>query len=325
MLCPQCGSSNVGPRGACAGCGIVLPASATAAPTPSPRAGSLSAAVADETELYEAVIGLGGGLDFYLSRFRWFDAQGSIRSGWHWPAFFVTFWWMLYRKMWGSAVIYFLTPYLLSFTVVAVIAMAGQKAGGLLGAVLLVLYLGWIFIWIPTHATGMYYRHCKSKIAATKRFSRNQQKQLYTLAARGGTSGLVVVVIALFTAVPVCGVLAAIAIPQYVEYTARAQMKSVDTYATAARNSLAEHYYRTHRVPGSLEETGFNLPHPPMVGTVTIGKGGVMTLTFAKAPLTGKSLVFIPALDDMQQIVWECRSQDVPQRFLTAECRQPAP
>jgi hypothetical protein len=34
-------------------------------------------------------------------------------GGWHWPGMLVTWYWMLYRKMWVPALIYFFAPYLI--------------------------------------------------------------------------------------------------------------------------------------------------------------------------------------------------------------------
>ena len=47
---------------------------------------------------YEAAIGPNAG--YYLQRFEDFDAGGS-KLGWHWPAFFATSGWFVYRKMWA--------------------------------------------------------------------------------------------------------------------------------------------------------------------------------------------------------------------------------
>jgi hypothetical protein len=35
----------------------------------------------------------------------------------HWPAFFVTWYWLLYRKMWDLAALYFLLPLILAFAI----------------------------------------------------------------------------------------------------------------------------------------------------------------------------------------------------------------
>lgn len=323
MFCPQCGNANAVSGVACVGCGTLMADAVVAPPQPA-RAASQNAVnhePADATEFYEAAIGINGGHDYYLSRFQSYDAHGGPQAGWHWPAFFVTFWWMLYRKMWRAAIIYFLAPYAATLFAVAAMALLGQTAGGALGGLVFLLYLGWAFLWIPSHAAGMYYLHCKAKIAESKQASRNEQKQLRILAAKGGSSGVVVILLMLFAVVPVVGILGAIAIPQYAEYTTRTQMKEAQRYTGGAKEAIAAHYYARHRVPSSLEEAGFTQPYPPMVGQASVGKGGVLTVVLAGQSLAGKSLVYVPALDDQQRIVWECRGEDIPVRLLPKDCR----
>ena len=57
---------------------------------------------------YKAAIGEKNA-DFYLSRFHHFDSNG-VRPSWNWPAFFFTFYWLLYRKMGLFALVYVLLP-----------------------------------------------------------------------------------------------------------------------------------------------------------------------------------------------------------------------
>lgn len=317
MFCPQCGNANAMLGAACGSCGVVLPANWTAPPSVKKPA----AEAVDEAEFYETAVGLNGGRDYYLSRFQWYDAQGGVRAGWHWPAFFFTFWWMLYRKMWRASLIYFLAPYVLLLALAAVLTLVGETVGGVLSLAVLVLYLGWIYVWIPAHATGMYYRHCQAKIAESKRLSRNEQKQLRALAAKGGTSGVVVFLIMFLAVVPIIGILAAVAIPQYNDYLIRSHMRGVQVYASGATEAVAAYYYKTGAVPGSLDEAGFTQAPPEAVSTAAVGRGGVLTITMAK-PLAGKRLVFSPALDENQRIVWECGSEDIPKRNLPPECRR---
>jgi hypothetical protein len=59
---------------------------------------------------------IGGKAEKYLLKFRKFSVDGIDRfsATWHWPAFFFVFWWLLYRKMYLWAFVYFillLIPY----------------------------------------------------------------------------------------------------------------------------------------------------------------------------------------------------------------------
>ena len=56
-------------------------------------------------ELYRAAIGPHG-QDYYMRQFAKFDAHGKTGVSWHWPAYWATLNWLIYRKMWGWALAY---------------------------------------------------------------------------------------------------------------------------------------------------------------------------------------------------------------------------
>ena len=54
------------------------------------------------SELYTALIGKKR-LDYYLKRFESFDDRGGgLIPSWNWAAFFFTWLWVLYRKMYAA-------------------------------------------------------------------------------------------------------------------------------------------------------------------------------------------------------------------------------
>lgn len=64
----------------------------------------------------------------YLPRFRMFDdLAGNFKATWNWSAFFFTFWWLLYRKLYAYAALVFVlsfVPYL-NFAIMAASGAAG--------------------------------------------------------------------------------------------------------------------------------------------------------------------------------------------------------
>ena len=54
-------------------------------------------------ELYRAAVGESKA-GYYVPLFYRFDQPGASRVSWNWPAFFVPFFWMLYRRMYGPGV-----------------------------------------------------------------------------------------------------------------------------------------------------------------------------------------------------------------------------
>jgi len=133
-------------------------------------------------EMYKAVIGPNN-QEEYLRHFARFDEKGRIGASWHWPAFFVTFAWLIYRKMWGFAAIYLfllyvVTPQLMDFA---------HMVGGASEIVLtLAVLFGAIFLF-PMYAHALYYMHCRKKIADSAASTDDAQVRLDVLSKRGGT------------------------------------------------------------------------------------------------------------------------------------------
>jgi len=108
----------------------------------------------------------------------------------------------------------------------------------------------------------------------------------------GGFSFLIVIYI--------IGVLAAIAIPAYQDYTVRAKLSAVVIESQPARDKLAAYYSSAHAVPDSLEAAG-------VAGRLADGsalslnpKGMLLTVTTKHG-----ELVFVPSIAG-GKIVWTC-------------------
>ena len=84
---------------------------------------------------------IGPNADKYIEKFRKFNVTGvdQFSFTWHWPAFFVTFFWMFYRKLYLWALLVFILTYI-----------------PIAGLILMIVY----------GLTGnyLYYRHAKKKI-----------------------------------------------------------------------------------------------------------------------------------------------------------------
>ena len=317
MFCSKCGSSNDDAAKFCAKCGAALALTDQAAAAP--RAND--DAPASDEEYYKAVIGPAN-QDYYLDRFLRFDDERKISPTWNWPAFLVTFYWLLYRKMWAHAAIYFLLPYALW----VVFWIVGAVAGGAVGFVTSLGYFGYLaaaFVVIPMYANGLYYRHCRKTIATVRATTQGTQRQLGELAGRGGTSRAAYVVILVVIGVALIGMLAAVAIPAYQDYTTRARMDQampVGRAATAYVNSYFDQYRST---PGNLDAANFMSSLPPVVKAVSIDRQtGTISITMqGSRAIEDKSLKFVPYLAGGDHLSWRCMSEQIDRRYLPQECQ----
>lgn len=317
MFCPKCGNSNDDSAKFCSGCGSVLPQSVKHTPSPQTVIDDHS----NLDEFYKAIIGPKN-QDYYLGHFTRFDNHGKVDVSWHWPAFFVTFYWFLYRRMWLNALIYFFLPYLVMIPLGIAAAVAGNSADTVIG-IGYVLFLIVMFVLPPIYANALYYKYCKKKIVEAGSSSRDLQRQLGELSGKGGTSSVVLIFVLVFAFIAFIGILAAIAIPAYQDYTTRARLAEAVTVGRNAADTVANYYNQHQEVPSNLEQAGFAEPIPPSVKKVSINsQNGTVIITMASAPITGKSLLLVPSLDSNKQIIWTCMSQEIRDNYLPQQCRQ---
>jgi hypothetical protein len=258
-------------------------------------------------ELYRAVIGPKN-QDYYLGHFQRFEREGKAGVSWHWPALFVTFYWLLYRKMWRNALVYFFLSLILQ-------VLAVSSAG-----VLFFIVLGVLFFGPPLFVNAFYFRHCKRKIERAEVSYDDRERKLTTLSAKGGTSPLAVVV-CLFLAF-LGGLLSGIAGPAYHDYTIRARVAEAIMIGSAAAESVAQYYYQHEALPISLDQSGFAAPSSTSVMDVAVEDRGIVRITTAIESIEGMSILLVPALSENNEIVWGCLSEDMPDKFLPFQCRQ---
>jgi Protein of unknown function (DUF2628) len=180
MFCPKCGNSNENSSKFCSGCGCVL-----IQPTKDTST-TQSDVLHNSNEFNKAIIGPKN-QEYYLPHFTHFDNEGKTNVSWHWPAFFLTLYWFLYRKMWLNALIYFVLPYLLMIPFSIVLAMVGKSADIVMN-ICYVLYAIATFLLPALYANALYYKHCKIKISETSLSSQDTQRQLGQLSEKGGTN-----------------------------------------------------------------------------------------------------------------------------------------
>lgn len=311
MFCPNCGTSNDISAKFCFKCGN---------PLPTIDQGAQSGMEPDPQALYTAVIGPKN-TQYYLQKFAQLEQNGKLKATWHWPAFFVTFYWFLYRKMWLNALIYFFLPYIVMIPIGIIAAIAGKSTtADLILGISYLLFLAGIFLLPPMYANALYYRHCQKLIAKAKTSSSNHQRQLGELAGKGGTSNILLIVILILSLV---GILAAIAIPAYQDYTTRARVAQAYVAGTAAAHSVGTYYSQHHALPNTIYEAGFTGTLPPSVKEILVdNQNGTILITMAQPPISGFSFSLIPTLDNNKQLIWTCINSGIKDKYLPKDCRK---
>jgi type IV pilus assembly protein PilA len=138
--------------------------------------------------------------------------------------------------------------------------------------------------------------------------------------------------IELMIVVAIIGILAAIAIPAYKDYTIRAQVSEGLSLASGAKAAVSEFYMDSGVFPIDNGEAGISAA-AEIVGRyatdVTVGAAGIITVTYNQANThadlaadTGV-LVLTPAATATQaSVTWDCDSAStLPDKWLPAACR----
>lgn len=118
-------------------------------------------------ELYRAAIGPRGE-EHYLRQFIKFDAQGKTSASWHWPAYWSTLNWLVYRKMWGWALAYVAALVGLALVIFGVGKLAFHYSD-FTGLLLFLLFLTAAFVLPGLYANAWFYTYCNEKISTALR------------------------------------------------------------------------------------------------------------------------------------------------------------
>ncbi len=279
------------------------------------RMGSDSEVMTDE-EAWAAVIG-DSNTHHYLTRFERL-ARGES-GGWHWPAFFVTWYWMLYRKMWLPALLYFLSPYI--FTMVAGIVAAASPV--MFGVLIVAWWLG-VFIVPALMANSWYYKRCQNKIRDIRARGGSKDQMLARLEAAGGTSNILVIVLAVLGIIAGIGILAAVALPAYQTYTVKARVAEAMPVGTEVAEAVGKTYEQTGQLPSQSDVDAMVLRaahRSRFVSGVDLdGTSGTLTVHFSAPPVEG-TYQLVPSADNNHHLSWTCSSPDKLRRYMPASCR----
>ncbi len=232
MSCPNCGNADDASARFCSRCGLWLPAAAPQAPGPRPEA----CARGSREELYKAILGPKN-QDYYLRYFLRCDRNGRAGPSWHWPAFFATVLWLIYRKMWLNALLFYSLAYWLLLNLESIAVRIAQAVSGelsntavggiYLACVFMLVAAGWIAPAI--FANALYYRHCRRKISEAVTSSPDAERRLGELDREGGVGPIPLAFIAVPIIIAVVGTQAAVAIPAYEDLTSTHLARAANT------------------------------------------------------------------------------------------------
>ena len=156
----------------------------------------------------------------------------------------------------------------------------------------------------------------RAKNAARYRL-RTTMRQVMRISSQPGFT-----LIELMIVVAIIGILAAIAIPAYQDYTVRAQVTEGLNLAATVKTGVSEYYANNGAWPNSITGNGTAKlgwtadPTGKYVSDINLSTGSVITIVYGgnanAANLSGKTLTLTPGTSVNGDIVWQCGSRQMP-------------
>ena len=135
--------------------------------------------------------------------------------------------------------------------------------------------------------------------------------------------------IELMIVVAIIGILAAVALPAYQDYTLRAKMSEVVLAASACRTSVTETYQTNNAASlptagnWGCEVSGTGATkYVEVISTNNIGAIRVTARGTGNTAIDGKTMFLAPSLNTSNEIIgWLCGPGSLPAKYLPGSCR----
>jgi type IV pilus assembly protein PilA len=128
--------------------------------------------------------------------------------------------------------------------------------------------------------------------------------------------------IELMIVIAIIGILAAIAIPAYQNYTIRSQVTEGLSLADGWKTSISEYYAQNGQMPTGFTSTGgagdivAQATQGKYVGSIGVSTGGEIVITYTgsqvNTKISGSTLTLNPGLDTNNDVVWVCGTAATP-------------
>ena len=160
-------------------------------------------------------------------------------------------------------------------------------------------------------------------VVVNKNFDAKQIVMVNQNPPAGMSLAGIIGVLALVLVVPIGGIIAAISIPAYHDYSTRAKVSAAFYHAGTAKQPIVDYAMETGYWPSNFEQAGVSSSSMQSEDYyMQLLDDGVIAVTFKKPQaISGETIQIIPDLQNSGEYNWRCDGGEMRDSYLPQECR----
>ncbi|GGC79677.1 NINE protein [Undibacterium terreum] len=137
-----------------------------------------------------------------------------------------------------------------------------------------------------------------------------------------GAAVVIAIVVSLFGLVFIVGILAAIAIPAYQDYTIKAKVANAMGSANQVAMSVGNYIVDNKAIPANITDAGFSGTLPAAISEITVDQqNATLTVSVRTNAYDEKTFMLVPAQDEQKNLTWRCKPGSMQAKYLPRNCR----